>query len=631
MLQDFRKVFKGQQALTGSMMLALAVGMLAYLAPSGGTHEAPDSVVARVYGHEVLKRDVDERIRALLQRMPKGQDLDAQLPMLRRFALQEVVQQKLNLALADRHGVVVTDQEVRERLEAMLKAQPVFVQPDGSLRPLQEIESILRENGISLRQWEIEARTNLLAMKLAQQVSNALPLNEAWVERELRARYETVDLESVLLQPDPAPVADPGDARLAEFLKGSGERFRQPARRVIQYVALDSASMKDQPAVDDATLQRAYEAKKSEYQQLRASHILFSAQSEAESDEALKKAEALRARIAAGLDFAKAADENTMDPSGKGKGGDLGWFNHGQMVKPFEDAAAALKEGELSQPVRTQFGVHLIKLTGRRIKPFEEAKGELLAQITRERFETRAKAKLEELRKKGEFTAAARGLGLPLAVSKPFLEDAASLEGLRTPAPVIRAAFAAKVGAVSQVLTAGDQLVVFRVKEELAASVPPLAEIRDKVLEGWRLEESRRVLLEKTRAALAGGSGLNALGGSYTEATKTLEGVGEPARQPAVRAALLDGPDGKVLGPFWTAQGLWAGRVKARTPMPAPTFEQRRGVIETLQRESGQRVLMAEQSQMLQQGRLRPGFSSLWGRLNGIWLADLADEKLEAE
>lgn len=619
MLQDFRKVFKGQQALTGGLMLALAVGMLAYLAPGGGAGETPDSVVARVYGHDILKRDFDWLLMTMVRGVPKGRDVEEEMPMLRRYALQELVRRKIEEAQAERHGIVVTDAEVRERLEAMLKGQPVFLQPDGSLRPTTEIDLILKENGLSLRQWEHESRAALQSRKLNQQAAASVPVDEAWLNRELRARHEPLTFEAVLLQPDAASVADPGDAKLGEFLKASGERFRQAPRRVLQYVALDPAGMKDQLNVDDATLQKAYEAKKAEYQQLRASHILFSAKSDAEAQEATKKAEALRARIVAGLDFAKAANENTTDPSGVGKGGDLGWFGTGTMVKPFEDAAAALKEGEVGKPVRTPFGVHLIKLTGRRVKPFEEAKGELLQKLQTERFNARAKAKLEELRKKGEFTAAARSLGLPLATSKPFLAGAAVVEGLRAPAPVVQAAFATKVGEVSPVITAGDQLVVFRVKEELPAAVPPLAEVRDKVLEAWRLEESRRLLTEKVKGSLAGGD-LQAAGVPSPHAS-TLEAY-PLGRHPAVRAALLDAEPGKVCGPVWTEQGLWAGKVLSRGAMPPVDLEKRKALVETLQREAAQRLLEFEQTHLLQQGRLRPGFSSLWGRLDGVWISD---------
>lgn len=631
MLQDFRKVFKGQQALTGGMMLLLAGGMLAYLAPGNTSNETPDSAVARVYGHDILKRDFDWLLVTMVRGVPKGQNVDEEMPRLRQYALQELTRRKIEQAQAERHGVVVTDGEVRERLEEMLKGQPVFLQADGSLRPISDIEMILRENGLSLRQWEQDARTSLQNRKLSQQVAASIPLDEAWLNRELRAKYETVSFESVLLQADAKPVADPGDAKLAEFLKGSGERFRQPARRVLQFVALDPSVMKDQTPLDDATLQKVYEAKRADYdKQLRASHILFTAKSEADFAEAMNKAVALRAKIAAGLDFAKAANENTMDPTGLGKGGDLGWFGPGQMVKPFEDAAAALKVGEVSQPVRTSFGVHLIKVAAHGA-PFEQVKGELLAQMTRERFETRAKAKLEELRKKGEFAAAARGMNLPMATSKPVLnEPIAVVEGLHNPKPVVEAAFAAKVGAVSKVIAAGDQLVVFRVKEELPAAVPPLAEIREKVLAGWLLEESRRLLVEKTKATVASGD-LQALGqGVRTEST-TVAAYASLGEHPAVRAALLDGPIGKPSAPIWTEQGLWVGKVTGRAPMAPVDFTMRKALVESLQRESGQRLIQAEQAQMLQQGHLRSGFSSLWGRLNGIWVSDMPDRTVVDE
>jgi len=78
------------------------------------------------------------------------------------------------------------------------------------------------------------------------------------------------------------------------------------------------------------------------------------------------KIEAILARVRAGEDFAKLADEFTEDPSGKGKGGDLGWFGRGTMVKPFEDAAFALKPGEVSSVVESPFGFHIVKLDERR-------------------------------------------------------------------------------------------------------------------------------------------------------------------------------------------------------------------------------------------------------------------------
>jgi hypothetical protein len=165
--------------------------------------------------------------------------------------------------------------------------------------------------------------------------------------------------------------------------------------------------------------------------------------------------------------------------------------------------------------------------------------------------------------------------------------------------------------------------VVFRVKEELAAAVPPLAEIRGKVLDGWRTEEARRALTEKAKAALASGD-LKALGAPVADA-KSADAY-EHGKHPAVRAALLDTADGKTTAPVWTERGLWAARILSRTAVGEVDFGKRKAVVEALQREAGDRLLQAEQQQMLAQGRLRPGFSSLWGRLDGIWVSEIPDQ-----
>ena len=154
------------------------------------------------------------------------------------------------------------------------------------------------------------------------------------------------------------------------------------------------------PPADDAAVQAVYDARKAQFMELKASHILFKAESDAEVADAMKKALDLRAKLLAGEDFNKAAEALSQDPSAKGNKGELGWFQTGQMTKPFEEAAMALKEGEISQPVRTSFGIHLIRLEGRRQKSFDQVKEQLRAQLTRERFTAKAKDKLEQLRKR---------------------------------------------------------------------------------------------------------------------------------------------------------------------------------------------------------------------------------------
>jgi len=140
-------------------------------------------------------------------------------------------------------------------------------------------------------------------------------------------------------------------------------------------------------------------------EQVRASHILIKIDSKADETtraEARKKIEMVQQQVQKGQDFARLAKDFSDCPS-NAQGGDLGYFSRGKMVKPFEDAAFALKIGEVSTIVETQFGYHLIKVTDRKPEgtvPFEEVKEKLTAYLTRQRVREEVKVYVDDLRKK---------------------------------------------------------------------------------------------------------------------------------------------------------------------------------------------------------------------------------------
>lgn len=635
MLRNFRTVFKGKKGFTGGMMLMMAVSMLIYLVPGGGSVEAPDSVVARVYGRDLLYRDLAEAIQNLQRGMGKQQNREAMMPFIQAQALRQIVNQKLMEELAERHGIVVTDAEVFTQLNDELRRSPVFVGQDGQLRPKAEIEMVLRENGWTLAKVERESRLQVLFRKLRTQASALVPVDEALVKVEDRVRNEKVAFDYVQVAADASQVQDPGDAKLEALLQAGGARFQVGPRRVVQYVALDRAFFGDSLKVADEDLRKAFEARKAQSSELKASHILFKATSEAEAQEAVKKAAELRAKLVAGLDFSKAAEEQSQDPSAKGNRGDLGWFKSGAMVKPFEDAAKALKIGEISQPVKTPFGVHLIRLEGRREKSFDELKDALRDELGRERFSLRAKERLEQLRKRtgerGDIDGAGKALNLKVKTSQPLQEGpGGTLEGVPAAGMLMGDIFRLKVGEVSKVLQADDRYLVFRVIEEKPSAVPPLKEIRAAVLEAWKLEESRKSTFAKAKADLASG-GLKALGEVKTQEAASIQSLGETGQHPAIRKALLETAEGATTPLIWGPDGrLWVATVKARTPAPPLTFASRRTLIQELQRNGSDKIMTAELTDLDNKGRARSGFSSLWGRLGGIWMnPKLAETKFE--
>jgi peptidyl-prolyl cis-trans isomerase D len=433
-----------------------------------------------------------------------------------------------------------------------------------------------------------------------------------------------VAFQQVTLPVDASAIADPGDATLEAFYKAGGDRFLQPPRRVIQFVAVDRATFGKDLQVDEAALKAAYEARKADNTEFKARHILFKAESETQVQEATAKAQLLRERLMKGQDFAKAAEELSEDPSAKGNGGDLGWFNASKMVKPFSDAAAALKVGEISQPVRTQFGVHLIKLEGRREKSFEDMKASLAKEISDSRFNARAQERLEQIRKRangGDLAAAAKSLGSPAQLSQPFAnEPSAQADGLPELPQIAAEAFRMKVGEVSKPMPFGDHHLLFRVQEEKPEAVPPFKEIRAKVLAAYRTETARQQALAKAQQALKTG-GLQAVGPVTDQAAAPLSGLRDLVAQPAIRKALLDTAVGHDTPVLWTQDGkLWVARITSREPAPALTFETRKALIQDIQTTEAQKLLSAELQAMDQKGRLRPGFSSFWGHFGGIYI-----------
>jgi len=159
-------------------------------------------------------------------------------------------------------------------------------------------------------------------------------------------------------------------------------------------------------AIDEATVRKYYDDHKQEFEQVRARHILVRmqgsplpvkpGQKELTEAEALAKATDLRKKIEGGADFAALATAESDDTNSAAKGGDLGAFKHGQMVPSFDQAAFAMKPGELSEPVKSQFGYHVIKVEAHEFKSFEEVRPDLERRLRPEM----AQKALDDLQKK---------------------------------------------------------------------------------------------------------------------------------------------------------------------------------------------------------------------------------------
>jgi peptidyl-prolyl cis-trans isomerase C len=166
---------------------------------------------------------------------------------------------------------------------------------------------------------------------------------------------------------------------------------------------ITEASMRQGIRIDDATVRDYYEAHKSDYERVRARHILIRMHGSAvplkpgskdrTGDEALARAAALRKRIVAGEDFAKIAASDSDDTGSAPNGGELGWFSRGQMVDSFENAAFQLSSGQVSEPVESPFGFHIIQVEGHEARSLDDVKGEIEEKVRSQKI----KESLDEL------------------------------------------------------------------------------------------------------------------------------------------------------------------------------------------------------------------------------------------
>jgi parvulin-like peptidyl-prolyl isomerase len=246
--------------------------------------------------------------------------------------------------------------------------QSITATPESNLAPDTVIITIGNQ-GITRAQFEI---------LLSALADNGRPAKTAQQKRTVAEQY--ADLQTMVQEARKRKLDE--DAGVKQMMAIQSESYLANAL---------SKRISDDTHFTDLDLRSYYDKNKNEFEEAKGSHILIRFKGAAGSAkpndkepteaEALAKAQDLRKQILAGADFATLAKANSDDPGSGAKGGDLGTFRHGQMVAPFDQAAFSIAIGEVSEPVKTQFGYHLIKITSRTSKTFDEVKPQIEKEL----------------------------------------------------------------------------------------------------------------------------------------------------------------------------------------------------------------------------------------------------------
>ena len=348
--------------------------------------------IAKVAGQPITQAEFDnalrERIDRARQQMP---NLDVKLfetPEMRALALDSIVRDRLMLVAADKMHLVTTD----ERLDRLFKTDPDFASlrnANGSVN-----QDVLASVGMSSEQFAERLRQDMSRRQVMQALTGSAFAPAAAASAALDAMYQQreVQVERFDAKDQLAQVA-PTEAEVEAYYKDPAHagQFRAPEEATIEYVVLDLDALKKGINVSDDDLRKYYAENEKRYtspEERRASHILVKADKDApkaERDKARAKAETLLAEVRKLPDsFAEIARKNSDDEGSAAKGGDLDFFGRGAMVKPFEDAAFGLKPGETSGIVESDFGYHIIHVTGARggeKKSFESVKPQIETEV----------------------------------------------------------------------------------------------------------------------------------------------------------------------------------------------------------------------------------------------------------
>jgi peptidyl-prolyl cis-trans isomerase D len=350
--------------------------------------------VAKVGDYEITEQEFGNAIRERqdqIRNMAGGRIDPALLesPELRMSVLDSLVRQRVLIDHALRSGMTVSP----EQLRTYITQAPVF-QEDGKFS-MSRYEQFLKGRGESATMFENRVRQELLLGQVAEAYVGSSIVPRSVAERLLRITEQQREVSRAVVSPDKfvAAVKLEDDAA-KKYYDGHQDEFRLPEQMRVEYVVLSMDAVAPQIQVPEADAKKFYESNQRQFgvaETRQASHILIAADKSA-GDDAKKKARAQIEQISAELKknpaaFAELAKKYSQDPGSAAKGGELGSFGRGSMVKAFDDAVFSMKVGEISAPIETEYGYHIIRVTGvtpAQMRSFEQARPEIEKELRKQ-------------------------------------------------------------------------------------------------------------------------------------------------------------------------------------------------------------------------------------------------------
>ncbi len=373
----------------------------------GGFFGERKDVIATVNGNEILLRDYKElyhnRIQVLRQQFGENSDQIAEQINLRQQVFEQLIDRYLLLSEAADMNLMTTDLEIQD----YIRNQSIF-QKNGQF-DYATYETVLSQNRIVRHEYENSLRKDILLTKKQNMIGSGLVVNDREVEKAYRRDFERIEVDYVYFDPKFfIDQTNTDESELRQYHLENQGQFKTLNQFKMEYFILSSDDYKNKVNVREREIRRYYQKYEDNFatpSEIRARHILFKLSPDASEELFQEKSEQLGKlldQIRGGSSFEELAIKYSEDGTAS-EGGNLGWFKLGEMVPEFENAAFAIETGQVSEIVRSPFGLHLIKVEERKqevTKSLDEVRdeiSEILAESRAQKLLDEDIGKLQEL------------------------------------------------------------------------------------------------------------------------------------------------------------------------------------------------------------------------------------------
>ena len=546
MLLEIREKVQGVFASIILVLICVLFGLWGIQNYLGGGKEAP---LVTVGDKEFFQREVTQAYQQFAQNLA-GMKFDEET--LKKQALEKLIRDEVLLQYSQNQNLVVTDDTARDFIQSL-----EYFQKDGKFDKTQ-YQAMLGSQGMSSDEFVSRIKKALMMEQVQRAVIDSGFVTKAEVDAFFKIQNQKRDVEYISI-PLAVSGSAPSEEEISAYYQQHLNAYQSDEQVSVQYVELSLDALSNDVSATEDQLKDYYEEQKTQFtspERRKISHILIAfGKDNVTEEQALQKALAAKQTLS-NKDFATLATEISDDKLSAKNGGDLGLFNVGVMEKAFEEAASKLKLGEVSEPVKSAFGYHLIKVTELvpgEVKTFETVKPELSKAYKKAQAESRFNELAEKLSQVSyenpeSLDATSNMLGVDIHETAMFTRQAG--EGVANDEKLRLAAFSEDVlkGSNSEPVEVGtDKLVVLRMKSHVPAANKELNDVKKEVIAALQKDKAQQHAIEvanQIKANLSAGKTISEVALAAHLNVKKVNGLARTTTDvdPAVSQAIFRAP-----------------------------------------------------------------------------------------